>query len=190
GADPIWAAANPAGTRVYVTNFADASVSVINTATNTVVGTVLLYSDTLEALPEGVAVHPNGSRVYVATRSPNTVKVIDTVTNTVTTTIIGFPSQPRFIAFTPDGSRAYVSNLSFSPLNSAVSVLDATTNTYSATIGGPAADPTGRFEGIAANPAGTRVYVTNLDKARLSRIETATNTITASVLAGNFPQGL
>lgn len=52
-------AVNPAGTKVYVANELDNSVSVIDTATNTVTATVngLNY-------PFGVAVNPAGTKLY------------------------------------------------------------------------------------------------------------------------------
>ena len=52
---------NPAGTRVYVVNFKVDNVSVIDTATNTVVATVAVGTN-----PLGVAVNPAGTRAYVA----------------------------------------------------------------------------------------------------------------------------
>ena len=56
-------------------------MSVIATATNTVIATIPVGAE-----PLGVAVTPDGSKVYVA-NSHNSVSVIDTATNTVTATI-------------------------------------------------------------------------------------------------------
>ena len=50
----------PNGAYAYVTNFGIGTVSVINTATNTVTATV-----TVESGPFGVAVTPNGTYAYV-----------------------------------------------------------------------------------------------------------------------------
>ena len=49
------------------------TVSVIDTATNTVLGTIAVGPD-----PVGVAVNSNGNLVYVANNGSNTVSVIDT----------------------------------------------------------------------------------------------------------------
>ena len=73
---------NPAGTRVYVTNYDSNNVSVIDTATNTVVATVTVGSD-----PFGVSENPAGTKVYVANQGSNNVSVIDTATNTVVATV-------------------------------------------------------------------------------------------------------
>src|SRR5438874_1240858 len=93
----------------YVTNQGSASVSVINTATNTVVAAVGVGS-----FPFGVALTPDGTRAYVANFSSASVSVIDTANNTVVATVgVGF--RPFGVALTPDGTRAYVTNFGFGP---------------------------------------------------------------------------
>lgn len=79
----------------YVTNRLDNTVSVINTATNTVVGTV-----PVGAFPVGVAVTPDNAFAYVVNTGDSTVSVISTATNTVVATVhVG--NRPQLIAFTP-----------------------------------------------------------------------------------------
>ena len=78
GKRPYGIAVSPDGSKVYVTNEYSNTVSVIDTATNTVTATV-----PVESYPSGVAVSPDGTRVYVVNEG-GTVSVIDTVTNTVT----------------------------------------------------------------------------------------------------------
>ncbi|MGH6834646.1 MAG: YncE family protein [Methylocella sp.] len=65
----------------YVT-FGSSTVSVIYTATNTVVAMVTVGSS-----PTGVTVTPDGKHAYVPNYQPNTVSVIDAATNTVVATI-------------------------------------------------------------------------------------------------------
>src|SRR5215813_9410586 len=67
----------------YITNAHDNTVSVIDTATNTLVGLPIPVGD----FPFGVAVSPDGSKVYVANANSSTVSVIDTATNMVVGTI-------------------------------------------------------------------------------------------------------
>jgi YVTN family beta-propeller protein len=85
-----------AQTRAYVTTNA---VSVIDTATNTVVATI-----PVGVSPIGVAITPDGTRAYVTNEGSNTVSgtvsVIDTATNTVVATIPVGPG-PFGIAITP-----------------------------------------------------------------------------------------
>ena len=69
----------PDGSKVYVANYFSATVSVIDTATNTVIGGPIPVG----AGASGVAVTSDGSKVYVANYVSNTVSVIDTATNTV-----------------------------------------------------------------------------------------------------------
>jgi len=93
-------AGTPDGSKVYVTNGAPLNtVSVIDTATNTVSATIPVGAD-----PSGVAVTPDGSKVYVGNFGSNTVSVIDTATNTVSATIpvgsapnhVSIQRDPRF----------------------------------------------------------------------------------------------
>jgi YVTN family beta-propeller protein len=166
----------PASTRAqnaYITNQRSHSVSVIDTATNTVSATI---PD--GASPFGVAVTPDGSKVYIANSPFNgTVSVIDTGTNTVSATIpVGF--SPFGVAVNPDGSKVYVSN----SLSNTVSVIDAATNTASATI------PVGlRPFGVAVSRDGSKVYVASHDVNKVSVIDTATNTVITTIPVGQLP---
>jgi YVTN family beta-propeller protein len=84
----------------YVANEGGNTVSVIDTATNTVIGTLPAST------PVGVAVSPDGSKAYVGNAQSNSVSVIDTATNTITSTI---PVDSAFgVAVAADGSRIYV----------------------------------------------------------------------------------
>ncbi len=75
-------------------------MSVINTATNTVITTI-----PVGIFPEGVGVAPGGATVYITNQGGlhGTVSVINTASNTVTATItVG--NDPAGVAVTPDGS--------------------------------------------------------------------------------------
>jgi YVTN family beta-propeller protein len=71
----------------YITNSGSNNVSVIDTATNTVIATVSVESHPsgVGAWPAGVAVTPDGTKVYVANHmDPHpTVYVINTANNAV-----------------------------------------------------------------------------------------------------------
>lgn len=86
GDAPRSVAVNSAGTRAYVSNSNAAplgpdTVSVINTATNTVVATIVVGD-----FPDGLALTPDGDFLYVTSTSDDTIWVINTATNTVTDT--------------------------------------------------------------------------------------------------------
>ncbi|WP_245814085.1 YncE family protein, partial [Rhodococcus marinonascens] len=77
------AVTTPDGTRAYVTNRGGASVSVIDTATNMVVGLPIPVGTN----PFGVAITLDGTRAYVTNSGGTSVSVIDTATNMV----VGLP---------------------------------------------------------------------------------------------------
>ena len=118
----VSAASGSGGTFAYVANGASDNVSVIDVATNTVVGSPIPVGDT----PLGIAITPDGTTAYVANFASNNVSVIDVATSTVVGSPIPVGSSPNGIAITPDGTTAYVTNL-FS--NNGVSVIDVATNT-------------------------------------------------------------
>src|SRR5262249_38715862 len=159
----------------YVTNEFSGTVSVIDTATNTVVATVPVGIE-----PTGVAITPDGTHAYVANsgtaQTVFTVSVIDTATNTVVATVpVGL--GPRGVAITPHGTHAYVTYFS----SVAVSVIATATNTVVATV------PVGNGPlGVAITPDGTHAYVTNGTGIfpSVSVIDTATNTVVATVPVG------
>src|ERR1700751_3399313 len=131
----------------YVTNVG--TVSVIDTATNTVVETIPSGQ-----FPTGIAITSDGTRAYVVNQlvtnqGTNTVSVVDIMTNSIVATIsVGLgPSQ---IAITPDGTRAYVPNQQ----DFIISVIDTATNTVVTTI------PLSGGAGIAITPGGAPAYVT------------------------------
>jgi YVTN family beta-propeller protein len=160
----------------YIPNAGSNTVSVIHTATNTVIGSPIVVG----SVPIGVAVTPDGRKVYVANNGTDTVSVIDTATNTVIATIRVGPN-PYGVAVTPDGSKVFVANCGCNTPTSApfprntVSVIDTATNTV---VGSPI--PVGSIPlAVAATPDGSKVYVTNSASNSISAIATAANTVRA-----------
>lgn len=156
----------------YVTNNSSEDVSVIDTATNTVVTTI----DTNIA-STGIAITPNGAFAYVTSSiSPGGVSVIDLANDTVVTTIsVGRASG---IAITPDGARAYV------PIHSMfeVAVIDTATNTVITTVPIGSVNP----PRVAITPNGAFAWVTGADGSNnVTEIDTTTNTVTST-----FPTGI
>jgi YVTN family beta-propeller protein len=106
----------------YITNIRADTVSVLNTASNTVTATI-----PVGFFPTGVAVSPDGRTVYVANENSGTVSVIDTATNTVSATIpVG--NEPFGVAVSPNGRMVYVAN----EYSDSVSVIDTANNTVTA----------------------------------------------------------
>lgn len=110
-------AISPDGTRVYV---AAGQIHVINTQTNVILKTL---APELESIPgvennaSSVAFSPDGKRAYIGVytffsvhagfSAGGNLLIVDTASETATATIDLF-TLPGAIAFTPDGSRAYV----------------------------------------------------------------------------------
>jgi YVTN family beta-propeller protein len=61
----------PDGSKVYVSNFQSGDLSVIATATNTVIASI-----PIGGTPDGVAVTPDGSKVYVVNADDKPVSVL------------------------------------------------------------------------------------------------------------------
>ncbi len=195
------------GTNLYVLNFLSASVSVINTLTNTVIDTIGVGTQTWS----GAIV---GTDLYIANAGAGTVSVIDTLVNTVTDTISVGPSSPR--AMTLVGTDLYV--LKYFSAN--VTVIDTLTNTVTDTISVGTYPEMGVIMGtdlyiintlsdnvsvidtltktvtdtigVGDSPAdatsiGTNIYTTNGDADTVSVIDTLTNTVTDTISVGSLP---
>jgi len=161
-----WAGAAPF---LYVGNYAG-EVQVVDTATNSVVGTIPTSHGS------GLVLHPDGSRLYVVDAS-FTIKVYDTSSSALLATIPG--PVDGGIAINSTGSKLYIASYS----NSFVRVVDTSTYADLATIPSPQATT------VAVSPDGTRVYVTD-QNTRVYVIDATTNTPLTYVTVGNFVTGL
>ena len=122
-----------AQTVAYVTNNIEGSVSVIDTSTNAIVATIGGFSH-----PFCVTPSPDGTLLYVC-NVDGSVVAVNTATNTIITHIplpgaVGFVGQEGagpMIAFSPDGTRAFVVP-SGGGVNSQLFVIDTASNTATA----------------------------------------------------------
>lgn len=161
-------------TPAYVTNFASSNISIIDTATNTVTGTIPIP---IGDFPFGLALTPVGTRLYVAESGTAHVSVIDTSTNTIVATIpVG--NEPIELASNPTSTLVYVTNFS----DNTVSVINTSTNTVTATI------PVGTAPlGVVVNLNAPLVYVVNSSSNNVSVIDATTNTVATTIPVGNAP---
>lgn len=91
-----------AGAKAYVGNFKDNTVSVVDTASLSVVATIPVAEG-----PHGMLLSPDGGTLYVSGDGSSTVSVVDTGTDRVTRTLtVG--RAPHGLAQTPDGQRLLV----------------------------------------------------------------------------------
>jgi len=103
--------------RIIQTNSAGDDVSIIDPASNKVVGTI-----TGIEVNHGAAVAPDGSRYYISNEGKSTLDVADAKTLKVTRSI-PLTGHPNNIAISKDGKRVYVS-IAVAP--GAVDVIDTT----------------------------------------------------------------
>ena len=129
-----------------------------------------------------VVAAPSGRQLYVANREAGVVTVVDTAVNKATATIDISAGPPQFIAFSPDGRRAYVSVWDEARTIAAVSVLDTTSNTEIATI-----DVETRPFLAAVSPDGRLLYVPNHDNDSVSVIDTGSNELVTNIQVAPNP---
>ena len=157
----------------YVVNNTGNTVSVFDTETKTVIGTIPVGS-----LPGAIAI--GGGNLYVTNFQDSTVSVIDMTTNQPIHTI-GVDIEPIGIAV--GGNSVYVANLRGGAGTGSVSVIDMTTNSV-ITIN----DPSFNFPvGFAYN--GRYLYVANeglgpMGDGSISVIDTRINAVTSSFTLG------
>ena len=133
--------------------------------------------------PPGARAGAAGQQLYVANRAAGVLTVVDTATHAVRGTIPIRDGPPQYVAFSRNGTRAYVSVFSEqnNEQNNAVNrvvVVDTLRGGVVASI------PVGtRPYALAVTPdaTGSEVWVPNHDAASVSIIDTATNTVTKTL---------
>ena len=96
---------NSANGLVYVSNAGSNTVSILNTTTNSVVGTI-----PVGAGPNGIAYNQDNGKVYVANSVSGTISVINGSSNTVSNTIpVG--KTPIGLGYNPINNSIYVASL-------------------------------------------------------------------------------
>jgi YVTN family beta-propeller protein/VCBS repeat-containing protein len=166
------------GARAYVTNRTAGTVTMIDTATNTVIRTM-----PAGGLPDDVAVKPDGTRLYVTSRANNTVTVLNTSTGAVAATIA--VANPTAIAINSTGSMVYVTSGTGS-----VAKVSTMYNKVTSTVKMPTGStPTG----ITVSPDRTKLYVTSTKAdggGSVSVIGYTSSTVTKIADFASTPTGL
>jgi YVTN family beta-propeller protein len=99
GSEPTDVAIGPDGARAYVSNFADGTVSVIDTATRQVIGSPIPVGEHVGSL----AMTPDGRRLMVVRLgTPDQIVSIDTTTDQVTGTPMSTGEKFGGVAIVPD----------------------------------------------------------------------------------------
>ncbi len=182
GAQPDAAALSPDGSQLFVANFKDGTLSIIDTATNTVSHTV-----TVGSKPTGVL--EVGGSVYVANLLSGTISVVDPSSGSVTGTIslpgAGSPTgpAPSGLAASANGrtlyandarnGRTYVIDLTQTPPAVTGSVADGSFPAYLSVAGSM---------GYVASPGSNSISVVDLSQSPPA--------LTGSVTVGTRPYGV
>jgi YVTN family beta-propeller protein/VCBS repeat-containing protein len=168
-----------AGTRAYVTNKTAGTVTVIDTTTNTVIGTIAVG-----ARPDGLAIKPDGKTLYVSSLDSNTIKVVNTATNTVTATIA--VAKPSAMAMSSSGTTLYITSRDAGTMIK----INTSTNTIAGTVTLPAGS---RPTDIVVSPDKTKIYVISTKTTGGGSVAVIGSTSTVSTLVtdlASVPTGL
>jgi YVTN family beta-propeller protein len=163
---------SPDGNFVYVANYLDNTVSVINAQTNKV-QTTLPAGGT----PDALAISADGSKLYVANANVATVTVIDLANGNSTQTITGLAPLPVAFALTPDGKQLWVSD---GQKVGNIDVIDTASNQVLAPIAMP--EVIGSF---AFTPDGLKAYVIgHVGTATILVVDTTSHQVTSTIQNG------
>lgn len=160
-----------AGT-VWVANEDGASLSAIDTASNTVATTVKGVEG-----PHNVQVSPNGKSIW-AVSGHDSLAVMFDASSLQLHGVAATGGAPAHVVLTPDGRTTYTTN----GADNTVTAID------SATMASVAEIPVGAGpHGLRPSPDGRRVVVANVAGSTLTFIDTASNTSVADVEVGKAP---
>ena len=175
---PQGIAVTPDSAFAYVTNcdyIPNAVVNVIDLSKRAVVATI----GPLNSFPKRVKITPDGTQAWVTCLFGNSVFIIDTLTNQVVTHIFNIPGAWG-IAFSPNGTRAYVA--ASTGLTGNIAVIN--TATYQVLTMVPVgATP----QDVVVSPSGRHVFTNNTGGNSISQIDTHTNTLIRNITVGTQP---
>jgi YVTN family beta-propeller protein len=166
----------PDGGRAYVTNQGKQYLAVADLAAGNAVESML------DMRPIDVALSRDGRTLYIAGCkefcTTGTIQVIDTTNNPLQRSDTVGPSPYR-LALSPDGRRAYTTNLG----GPSLSVVDLASGSTLATLP-VGVEPTG----LAVSPDGTRVYVANSQQGTLTVVDATRNVVASTVSLPREPR--
>ena len=195
---PYTATLSRDGTKVYITNSNTTTISIIDVATNTVIGVIDGFDG-----PSGMAISPDGTIAYVNNYgSPppgvgsghgTLVSIVNLENDIFSESILLEDPAPSAVALTPDGSTLYIASyVDGQPGTGTVTVYDTRIGMITNVIPGFS----GPFK-IAIPTNDVSVYVTNFGSNNFSPIGTtvsifdiATQTRRKDVKVGIQPAGI
>ena len=179
GSDPEEFDVSKDGKLLYVSNEDASIVSIVDVAAGNVIQTFPTGGE-----PEGVRISPDGRLVYVTAEDSGTITVIDTAAGKLLKNFkVG--RRPRSVAFLPDSSRAYVT----AENDGTIVVVDAVKHEALRTIelGKPG---TIKPMAVLISQDARKLYVSTGRGRQIFIVDTASNTIDASIDVGTRPWGI
>ncbi|WP_179133910.1 YncE family protein [Halobacillus massiliensis] len=175
----------PFGTRDYVANFEDDTVSVINVNPDSPPYNTVIFTIPVEDGPEDVVMTPDGTTVYVTNYNANSVSAIDTGTNAVTTIPVGIGPVGAGIGNTPFGVRAYITH----ETSQDIYIIDAdpTSPAFNTVVDIIKKDVTGQPSDAAFTADGLKAYVPTYNGNTVLVIDTSKDEVIRTIKAGDFP---
>jgi len=177
GNDPRGVAYNSDDDLIYVANYGDGTVSVINGVSYDVTKVI-----TGVVGANGVAYDSDHRLVYVTNQSIDALTVISATTNTIVETI-SVGDQPNGVAYNPTVNKIYVANYG----GNSVTVLDGDTRALITTVAVPGETEPAH---IAVNPVTNKAYVTYHGSGRVGAIDGGTNDIQIIDIYSAGPYGI
>jgi YVTN family beta-propeller protein len=165
-------AVNTATNKIYLANFNNNLVSVVDGVTNAVI------TVTAGTNPTAVAVNTQTNKIYVANNGSNNVTVVDGATNTPSTVTDPNGLAPVAIAVNPTTNKIYVLNNGNDGVTpGSVTIIDGVTNNTT-NVGVGLIGVTA----LAVNPVTNEIYVANsvpsfVGPSNVKEIDGATNTV-------------
>jgi len=185
GQTPSYIQVAPNGKFAYITNQGAGEITVLNTANDTVSGTIPIP----QGPPQSVSFSLDGRTAYVSvynTRgSVHLIVFVDTATRKVTGTVTVNNHEPGPSTPSPDGPYLYVPNHNMvmgGPGDDVIDVIDTASKLLVDSIP-VAANP----HWVAFSKNGQLIYATNHMSAKLTILNPRTNTIIKAITVGETP---
>jgi YVTN family beta-propeller protein len=196
--EPYRVSINPAGTKAYISNSNGTTITIIDIATNKVIGIITGFDG-----PSGMAITPNGLFGYVnnyggpggvGSGNGTTVNVVDLTTHTIIGPALTVGLAPAAVAMSPDGAFVYVIN--YTDGNPGTGTLSIIRTSDNSVILNAVTGFSGPF-GIALTPNGKYAYITNFGSNNFapfgttaSVVDVNNRTIVATINLGIQPAGI